>query len=553
MTDAYLPNEDPNPEQRKQALAKQKQAYQYEYDAIPGVILVQDLPPQENFSMTYLLKRDAEYVKLLANMFASRVENLVEPFDQLKDYEELFPLLPKPSVIKNFRYDSSFARQRIAGANPMVIKGINKLPPNFSLTNEIFQKVMGKDKTLESEGALGRLYLADYAVLQDITLGRYEQGFKFITAPLVLYCWQPSGYSDRGKLVPVAIQLGQTPPPDNLIYTPLDELKWLAAKIFAQIADANHHELITHLGRTHLVAETFALATATELAPNHPINLLLKPHFQFTLAINLLAEKQLLNPGGSVDQLLAGTLNSSLKIASKGTREYLENFSDFAFPKELANRRVNDANLLPDYPFRDDGLLLWQAIEQYVRDYLSLYYTKSTAIINDPELQNWASKLMSPKGGNVKKLFDGSRLETLNQLVAIITQVIFVAGPQHAAVNYTQYDYMTYAPNMPLAGYRPPTDIKNSVDEAFIMKLLPPQQQASLQLSVLYSLTSFQFNRLGYPDSCAFTDPRVNNEVIPKFQRRLQEIEIEINRRNEKRLEPYLFLKPSRVPNSINI
>lgn len=553
MTSPYLPNEDPNPQQRQEALQRQREAYKYEYNAIPGIILVQDLPDQENFSMKYILQRDTQGAKLLANLFASRIENLVEPFNELKDYEELFPLLPKPSVIKTFRYDSSFARQRIAGANPMVIKGINKLPPNFPVTNAIFQKIMGKDKTLESEGALGRLYLADYVALQNITLGRYEKGFKFITAPLVLYCWQPSGYRDRGKLVPVAIQLTQTPAADNPIYTPLDGVKWLVAKIFAQIADANHHELSTHLGRTHLVLEPFVLATATELAPNHPLNLLLKSHFQFTLAINYLAEKQLLNPGGYVDQLLAGTLNSSLEIASKATSEYLKNFRDFAFPQELTNRRVKDENLLPDYPFRDDGLLLWQAIKEYVKEYLSLYYIYPTAIINDPELQNWANKLMSQKGGNVTGLVQGGKLETLDQLVAIITQVIFTAGPQHAAVNYTQYDYMAYAPNMPLAGYSSPPDVKESVNESFIMKLLPPQQQASLQLSVLHTLTAFQYNRLGFPEANAFTDPRVKGEVIPKFQRRLQEIDIEINRRNDKRLEPYLFLKPARIPNSINI
>ncbi len=52
-----------------------------------------------------------------------------------------------------------------------------------------FQKAMGPDKTIDSEAAKGNLFLADYAPLNNLTLGSYQKGMKTVTAPLVLFCW----------------------------------------------------------------------------------------------------------------------------------------------------------------------------------------------------------------------------------------------------------------------------------------------------------------------------------------------------------------------------
>jgi arachidonate 15-lipoxygenase len=494
-------------------------------------------------------------------MLATRVENILDPFDSLEDYKELFPILPKPSVSKTFRNDAVFARQRIAGANPMVIERIvGKLPDNFPVTDAIFQKIMVTKKTLAQAIAEGRIFITNYKGLDGLTPGSYEKGTKTIVAPLVLYCWQPIGYGDyRGKLTPIAIQLNQYPDPaNNPIYTPIDGMHWFMSKIFAQMADANYHEAISHLARTHLVLEPFVMATANELAPNHPLSILLKPHFQFTLAINELAREQLISPGGYADTLLAGTLEASISVIKAAIKEYLDNFSEFAVPKELTRRGVGETdvdgqgeNFLPDYPYRDDALLLWRAIEAYVSHYLNLYYTSPVQIIEDTELQNWVQKLISPEGGNVKGLVPSGKLETLDQLVAIATQVIFISGPQHGAVNYPQYEYMAFAPNMPLATYASPPSRYQTIDEATILKILPPQKLAAKQLELMKTLAVFQPNRLGYPDK-NFVDVRAQ-KILENFQAKLAKIEKMIDERNQDRLEPYTFLLPSNVPNSINI
>ncbi|KGF72504.1 AraC family transcriptional regulator [Neosynechococcus sphagnicola sy1] len=560
MLPPSLPQDDTPDQQlqRNQAIAQQREDYQYSQTA--GILLIKTLPQSEMFSFKYLLERDKGLVSLIVNTLASKIENIFDPFEKLEDYQEMFPLLPKPSVLETFRHDAVFARQRIAGANPMVIERvISKLPDNFPVTDAMFQKIMSTKKTLAEAIAEGRLFLTNYKGLDGLTPGHYERGTKTIAAPLVLYCWKPTGYGDyRGNLAPIAIQINQKPDPIiNPIYTPRDGMHWFMAKIFAQMADGNYHEAISHLGRTHLVLEPFVLATANELAPNHPLSILLKPHFQFTLAINELAREQLISKGGYADTLLAGTLEASISVIKAAIQEYFENFTEFAVPKELTRRGIGETdldaqgeNFLPDYPYRDDALLLWDAIKNYVRDYLNLYYTSQDKILKDTELKNWVSKLISPEGGNVKGLVPNGELTTLDQLVEIATQLIFVSGPQHAAVNYPQYDYMAFVPNMPLATYAPPSS-DPTIDETTILKILPPQKLAAKQLELMKTLSVFRANRLGYPDN-EFVDVRAQNVLI-KFQGNLKKVEDKITARNETRLEPYVFLLPSNVPNSTNI
>ncbi|MBP5973366.1 AraC family transcriptional regulator [Brasilonema sp. CT11] len=561
MIQPSLPQDD-TPEQQQQRneqIARQREDYQYGETA--GILLIKKLPQSEMFSFQYSLERDQGLISLIANTLATNIDNVFDPFDSLKDYQEMFPLLRKPSTLQTFRNDTVFARQRIAGANPMVIERVvGKLPDNFPVTDAMFQKIMLTKKTLAEAIAEGKIFLTNYKGLDGLTPGKYEQGTKTIAAPLVLYCWKPVGYGDyRGTLAPIAIQLNQQPDPEkNPIYTPIDGMHWFMAKIFAQMADGNYHEAISHLGRTHLVLEPFVMATANELAPNHPLSVLLKPHFQFTLAINELAREQLISPGGYADTLLAGTLEASIGVIKGAIKEYLENFSEFALPKELSRRGVGETdldgkgeNFLPDYPYRDDALLLWRAIESYVSDYLHLYYTSPVQILEDTELQNWVRKLISPEGGHVKGLVPNGKLDTVEQLVAIATQLIFLSGPQHGAVNYPQYDYIAFAPNMPLATYAPPPSRDQEIDEATILKILPPQKLAAKQLELMKTLTVFLPNRLGYPDK-NFVDVRAQ-KVLLQFQARLQEIEQVIHERNQNRLEPYTFLLPSNLPNSLNI
>lgn len=154
------------------------------------------------------------------------------------------------------------------------------------------------------------------------------------------------------------------------IRTPLDGDEWTRAKQEFNCADGTYHELISHLGRTHLLIEPFVVVT-NNLPTHHCIRLLLLPHIEGTAFINWAAVKFLVSPGGAVDKLLPGKLQSELEVSAKSVME--PGFDQLMLPAFLAERGLMYDHLC--YPFRDDGLRIWQAILDWVTAYVDINYS----------------------------------------------------------------------------------------------------------------------------------------------------------------------------------
>ncbi|NJR41929.1 MAG: hypothetical protein HC767_04005 [Akkermansiaceae bacterium] len=57
-----------------------------------------------------------------------------------------------------------------------------------------------------------------------------------------------------------------------------------------------------------------------------------------------------------------------------------------SFPEEIKARGLGDATL-PEYPWRDDGKLIWEAIHKYVASYLQHFYPSDQELQRDAEVQ----------------------------------------------------------------------------------------------------------------------------------------------------------------------
>lgn len=467
----------------------------------------------------------------------------------LKDYENLFPVIGVPASAKTYHEDEVFAYMRVAGYNPVMIERVTTPGDRFPVTEEHYQAVMGNDDSLAAAGVEGRLYLADYKMLDGAINGTYPNEQKYVYAPLALFAL-PKGSDSTRLLRAIAIQCGQTPGSDYPIITPNSgKYSWLFAKTVVQIADANIHEAITHLARTHLFVGAFAIATYRQLPLTHPLRILLHPHFDSTLAINDAAQRILIAPGGGVDRLLSASIDNARVLAVLGLQSY--GFNSAILPNQFQQRGVDDPNLLPIYPYRDDALLVWDAIKQWVSDYLNLYYPTDENIQKDTALQTWAAEISAYDGGRIRDFGEDGSIKTRNYLIDATTLIIFTASAQHAAVNFPQKDLMSYAAAIPTAGYLPASTLKREVTEQDYFNLLPPLDQAQRQYNILSLLGSVYYNKLGEYQQGYFTDQKVK-PLLQAFQSNLQQVEDTIKQRNLHR-PTYEYLLPSKIPQSINI
>lgn len=456
----------------------------------------------------------------------------------LADYQRQFHTLPLPWPVGVYQTDEVFAQMRVAGPNPLVIRR--------ATADDLRGLALG-DHAAGIEDALrrGALFVADYGVLAGLQPGT-NPAPKYVFAPRALFA-VPAG---ERSLRPVAIQTAA----GAAAVFPGDGTPWEIAKIIVNMADGNYHELISHLGLTHLLTEPFVITTHRQLDPRHPLYVLLAPHFAGTLLINYAAQTTLITDGGAVDQLLTGTIESSRQLSASAVQAVRYNAS--FLPLALAARGVDDARALPDYPYRDDALALWHAIHAWVTAYVQIYYPTPADVTGDYELQAWVVELAAKQGGSIQDIGDGQvdgkpRIESAAYLARLLTQVIFTASVQHAAVNFPQRTIMSYTPAMPLAAYAP-FPAPAGAPATQVLDILPPLQMGLLQQAVGTALGGVQYTTLGqYGGELATLQVA---DALSAFQRALQTIEVDIQRRTALgERTPYTTLLPSLIPQSINI
>ncbi|KAM9211650.1 hydroperoxide isomerase ALOXE3-like [Leptosomus discolor] len=448
-------------------------------------------------------------------------------------------------VAKHWREDDFFGYQFLNGNNPIVIRRCTTLPAKFPVTPEMVASSLGGGTNLGKEMREGRIFIVDYDVLEDIPAGTIHGRQQYVAAPL---CLLHQGADEL--LRPIAIQLSQTPGPASPIFLPSDaEWDWLLAKTWVRNADVYSHQLITHLLRTHLLAEVFAVATLRHLPSCHPLFKLLFPHFRFTLHINTLARTDLINPGGTVDKGSGMAYEGLVMVGQRGLEKVT--YTSLCLPDDIEHRGMAH---LPNYHYRDDGMSLWEATKSFVSGIAAFYYGEDAAVSGDAELQAWVMDIFT--NGFLGRTSSGipSSLQTVAELSKFLTMVVFTCSTQHAAVNNGQYDLGAYLPNAPSSMRHPPPSEKG---KAFLQHFLDtvPEVATTAQNLVALTLLSTRLSDvrfLGHYPEERFTEAEPQR-LIRAFQAQLKEIQERIEERNYRAELRYSYMNPKETENSISI
>ena len=60
----------------------------------------------------------------------------------------------------------------------------------------------------------------------------------------------------------------------------------------------------------------------------------------------------------------------------------------------IEKRGVEDSTCLPGYYFRDDALLIWRAMKEYVVDMINIFYESDQDVEDDFEIQGWFDEII---------------------------------------------------------------------------------------------------------------------------------------------------------------
>ncbi|XP_037428896.1 probable linoleate 9S-lipoxygenase 4 [Triticum dicoccoides] len=504
--------------------------------------------------------------------------------------------LPLPHVIRSndyaWRSDEEFAREMLAGVNPVCIKRLTEFPVKSTLdpsvygdqsstiTEDQIQQNLEDGLTVKQAMEKNRLFILDhhdnFMPFLD-RINKLEGNYIYASRTLLFL-------KADGTLKPLAIELSLPHPQgmqhgaESKVYLPagiesgVDGQIWQLAKAYASVDDSAWHQLISHWLNTHAVIEPFVIATNRQLSVVHPVHKLLSPHYRDTLNINALARTTLINAGG-VFEMTVFPEKYALEMSSIVYKNW--KLTEQGLPDDLVKRgmAVPDSSspygvrlLIKDYPYAVDGLVIWWAIERWVNEYLAIYYPNDGVLRADKELEEWWKEVREVGHGDLKDADWWPRMVTVQELAKTCTTIIWVASALHAAVNFGQYPYAGYLPNRPTVSrrkmpeegeeeYKQLQKGGKEADKVFI-HTITSQFQTILGITLIEILSKHSSDEvyLGQRDTPEWTSDAKALEAFKRFGTRLMEIEkriLDMNKdpalknRNGPVKMPYMLLYPN--------
>ncbi|KAE8649496.1 hypothetical protein Csa_017884 [Cucumis sativus] len=176
------------------------------------------------------------------------------------------------------------------------------------------------------------------------------------------------------------------------------------------------------------------------------------------MRINANARKILICAGGIIEGTFSAAYHS-MELSSSAYKEW--RFDLQGLPYDLVHRgmaetkkdaechEVIDKLTIKDYPFANDGLQLWNALWEWVTEYVNHYYKcDMNAVTNDKELQAWWKEIKDKGHPDIKEGWP--KLETKEDLIKIASTIAWVGSGHHASINFLQYAYGAIYPTDPV-------------------------------------------------------------------------------------------------------
>lgn len=581
-----LPSQDKDPATRQAQLEKAREKYEFDYSYY-AVCWIKKLPFEDNYPLKdmgklvaweldwfkdlgkWLLDRGTHnFLKSITGVIGGlfqhdhdedhrhtlygRAKKEIEdnlPQDRPateEEYRSVFTTIPEWEITKHYKEDWCFAYQRVVGPVPDLLQRISKLPDNFPVTEEHYRQALGDNGSLEAALREGRAFMVDHKALDGYGCGTAFGHQKYLYQPISLYVSVP-GHA-KYELVPVAIQCGQKPGPQHPIYTPKDGVHWRAAKFAVQVADANYHTNIGHFALCHTLSEALVLAYKRTLADNHPLGVLLKTHFQYTLASNDVIKRFFATSGGSVDVLMSPTLSETMRMVKKAMDEF--DFNKETPPGLFERNNTTDKEGLAMYPFRDDSVRQWDILLDFVNKYVNVYYESDADVVADSEVQDFVNELQSQQGARLHGVGDDGKVETRSVLARLVTQIIWRVGTYHNALNYCTPTTVSMAPNMSYAGFGPVPLPDNTNPQEALMQMYPPWKHCWYQFESTWGQLGLYENQIGVYPNDLFKDDRVK-PLLADLSNRMDELNAAIEEENKSRPVEYILGMPHKTTASV--
>ena len=457
----------------------------------------------------------------------------------VEHYAALFNAMPTPATRSWAGEEGFFAWQRLAGCNATHLRQQRVADPRFPVTDAHLRAAIGDGDSLDRARAEGRLFVLDLSALHGLPAGQTQGLPRYFDGALGLFV-----RALDGRFRAVAIQ--GSPEPGTPIVTPADGERWRHARLDLQVADAIWAGSVIHIG-VHALAGGVQVCTARELAPNHPLRVLLWPHFEMTTSANESMKDSVIGVGGYFDELMAPTREACIDLAVKGLRE--RPLCDRAPWRDVALRGTDSLTALPEYPYRDDALPVANALRRWVDGYLRLWYRADADLARDPELVAWHGALRAADGPGLTGV---QPLGLISDLVDLVTTLIFEITAGHAVVNYSGYDYYAWPESYPTARWAPSPGAGATLTDDDYLRALAPVGVADRMLDLTLPQRQLRLNTLGAYPWGWFGDPRVK-ALEETLHAELEAIARVTTARDAARRWSFPYLIPSRIAQSIHV